>query len=341
MDKKPASIQEIAKLAGVSKATVSRVLNEKPDVSPETRKKIEDVIARYDYYPNARAQAFSYQKNMAVGLVFTHDEASTLSNPYYAELIQGIMRKARETNYHITLTYFLDDDCFRLVHQRAVDGLLILTPDSSHKEKLQQLMELDIPLVSTARVIGLNKLRYVAVDEYSATMKIFDHLFSMGHVNIGFISGPRQLYSSNARLRAYKDALKKHGVPFDPNIVAYGDTSVESGRRAMKDLLYKGKKLTAVFTGADLMAIGARHAIEEMGLHVPEDISLVSTDATDILKCLDVPVTTTKQPTRQRGELAMGMLVDLIEGREVPNSIMLPMDIDVHPSHKTPKKKNR
>ncbi|MCR5073499.1 MAG: substrate-binding domain-containing protein, partial [Clostridiales bacterium] len=199
----------------------------------------------------------------------------------------------------------------------------------------------DIPLVSTARVIGLNKLRYVAVDEYSATMKIFDYLFSMGHVNIGFISGPRQLYSANARLRAYKDALKNYGVPFDQNIVAYGDTSVESGRRAMKDLLYKGKKLTAVFTGADLMAIGARHAIEEMGLHVPEDISLVSTDATDILKCLDVPVTTTKQPTRQRGELAMGMLVDLIEGREVPNSIMLPMDIDVHTSHKTPKKKNR
>ena len=323
------SMKKIAELAGVSKTTVSRVINNRPDVNPQAREKVEKIIQESGYYPNSIAQAFSCQKNMSIGLVFTHDEAATLSNPYYAELIQGILRKARDTNYHIILTYLLNDDCFRLVYQKAVDGLLILTPDSSHKEKLRELMKLGCPLVSTAKVPGLNTLHFVAVDEYGATLKIIEHLIALGHRNFGYISGPKSLYSAQARLRAYKDALQKNGLPFDPDLMAYGDTSVESGATIMKELLQKGKTMTAVFAGSDMMAIGAKHSIEEAGMRVPDDISLVSTDATDISQCLDVALTTTKQPTLLRGELAMKMLVDIIEGRETPKNIMLPMDIAI------------
>lgn len=329
MSNRDFNIQEIARLAGVSKATVSRVLNNKPDVSAKTREKVEKVINKYNYTPNARALAFSQQKNMTVGLVFTHNEAETLSNPYYAELIQGILKKARETGYHIILSYFLEDDCFRLVRQKAVDGLLILTPDSGLKEKLTQLQKTKIPLVSTARIPGMENIHYVAVDEYNAAIKIMEHLIYLGHKKIAYISGPYGLYSSQARLQGYLEALKRHDIPYDPELVTNGDTSIMSGTEAMKTLLNKKKKVTAVFAGSDMMAIGVKRALEEEGLSVPGDVSLVSTDATDIAACLEFPLTTTKQPTRLRGELAMEMLVDLIEGREVKRNIMLPMDIEI------------
>lgn len=321
------SIQEIAKLAGVSKTTVSRVINNKPDVKPATRKKVEDVINANHYYPNARAQAFSQQKSMTVGLVFSHDEAYTLSNPYYAELIRGILEKARETNYHVLLTYLGEGDCPMLVRQRRVDGLLILTPDSTHKEKLKELMRLGMPVVSTSRVPGLAELHYVAVDEYNAACKIVEHLILLGRRRIGMINGPKALYSTSARLKGYRAALKKYNISYIPEIVAYGDTSIENGRQIMQKILQTDKTVNAVFACSDMMAIGAKRAIEEAGMRVPEDISLVSTDATAIADCLDAPLTTMKQPTQKRGELAMQMLVDMIEGREVPQSIMLPMDI--------------
>lgn len=328
------SILEIAKLAGVSKTTVSRVINNRPDVNPETRKKVESIISAHDYYPNARAQAFSQQKNMTVGLVFPHDESYTFGNPYYAELMRGILGTAREKNYHVILSYFINDDCFMLVRQKKVDGLIILTPGSEHKAKLKELITLGTPVVSTSRVSGFNNLHYVAVDEYDATCKIIEYLIALGHRRIGFIGGPKTLYSSISRMRGYRAVLKKHGIPFDQRVVSFGDTSIESGAKSMRQLLCVDKKPTAVFAGSDLMAIGAKHAIEEIGLRVPEDISLVSSDATQISDYLDAPLTTMKQPTYERGRLAIEMLVNMIEGKPVESSIMLPMDIVINKTTK-------
>jgi len=336
MTQKKLSIQEIAHLANVSKTTVSRVINHKPDVKPETRQMIEDIINANHYYPNALAQAFSQQKNRTVALVLSNHEAYVLSNPYYAELIQGIMQKARERNYHLILSYFSEDDCFALVRQHQCDGVLVLTPDSTHREKLEELIEMNIPVVSTARVPGMTDLHYVAVDEYSAACKIVEHVLLLGHRKVGVINGPKPLYSTSARMRGYRAALKKHGIAFRPEIVTYGDTTPESGRDNMKKLLETDGGITAVFVCSDMMAIGAKKAIEERGMRVPDDISLISTDATAIGGCLDAPLTTMKQPTIRRGELAMQMLVDLIEGREVPMSTMLPMDIVIRKTTAAP-----
>lgn len=324
---KEISIQEIARLAGVSKTTVSRVINNKAEVNPQTRKKVEAIIEKYDYYPNARAQMFSYQKTRNIALVFPRDEVATLSNPYYAELLQGVIEKAKETNYHIILSCLAGDDCLNLVRSKMVDGLLILTPGSDAREKLEDLMRLGLPVVSTARVLGMKRLPHVIVDEYDATYKILEYLIGLKHRHIAIINGPRTLYSTSQRCSAYKAALQEHGIELDNRLMLYGDTSVGDGMRQMHKLLDSGVDITAVFTGSDLMAIGASKAIAERGLKVPDDISLVSTDGTDTVSLLDLPPTTFRQPTRLRGQLAMGMLVDLIEGRDTETSIMIPMDI--------------
>lgn len=321
------NIQKIADLAGVSKTTVSRVINNRPDVNPETRRKVEEIIERLGYYPNAIAQAFSQQKSMFIGLVFPDDESYAFSNPYYSELMRGILGEARERHYKVVLSYLRNGDCFTLVKQKLVDGLLVLTPGTDHRAKLEELLKLGVPVVSTSRVPGLKELHYVAVDEFSASSRIIEYLISLGHKRVGYISGPKTLFSSGSRLRGYRAALKKHGLAYDPSLIAFGDTSIESGQRIMSNFLDTKKQMTAVFIGSDMMAIGAKHAIELHGMRVPEDISLVSSDATDIVDYLETPLTTMKQPTFQRGKLAVQMLVDMIEGRPVQDSIMLPMEI--------------
>lgn len=332
---KDVTIQKIAELAGVSKTTISRVINNRPDVNPNTRERVEAIIEELGYYPNAIAQAFSQQKSMSIGLVFPNDESAAFSNPYYAELMRGILEEAREKHYRIILSYLQNEDCFMLARQKVVDGLLILTPGTDHKAKLLSLLELGVPVVSTSRVFGLNNLHYVAVDEFSASSQIIEYLISLGHKRIGFISGPKTLFSSGSRLRGYQAALKKHGIPYDQDLIAFGDTSLESGERVMFQLLDAEKKITAVFVGSDMMAVGAKHAIETRGMRVPEDISLVSSDATDIVDYLDTPLTTMKQPTFERGKLATRMLVDMIEDRPVEDSIVLPMGIVVRETTKT------
>lgn len=327
MGQEKLNISQIAKLAGVSKTTVSRVINHRPDVNAETREKIEAIIQEYEYCPSAIAQAVSHQRSMMIGLVFPDGETEAFSNPYYAELMQGVLKKAREKGYRIVLSYLRDDDCFTLARQKIVDGLLILTPGSNHREKLEDLLQMGVPVVSTARVPGMTGLHYVAVDEYSASCKIIEHLISLGHRQIAYIGGPKTLYSGGSRLRGYQTTLKKHQIPYDPLLVELGDTSMQSGYQAMERLMRKHRKFTAVFACSDLMAIGAKHAIEKHGLRVPQDISLVSTDSTAISDYLDAPLTTMKQPTHERGEQAMRMLIDLIEGKTVQDGIMLPMGI--------------
>ena len=323
------NIQTIARLAGVSKTTVSRVINHRPDVKPETRERVEQVIRESGFCPNAIAQAVSQQRSMCVGLVFPNDEVNAFSNPYYAELMRGLLGEARLKKYRVVLSYLMNGDCLDLARQKLVDGLLILTPGSDHREKLEQLLALQIPVVATCCVAGMPALHYVAADEYGASCELMEHLVSLGHRHIGFIGGPKTLYSSRRRQLGYLDTLKKHGIPCDSGLVAFGDTGIRSGREIMEDFLRKDDRITAVFACSDLMAIGARQAVEAHGMRVPADVSLVSSDSTSIADYSDAPLTAMDQPICERGEEAMRMLIDMIEGRPVKKKLILPMGITV------------
>ncbi len=333
------NLREIADMAGVSKTTVSRVINERPDVNPETRKHVQEIISQYDFYPNARAQAFSQKRSKVIGLVLPWNAAYTFSNPFTAELLNGILDAARAKGYHILLSYFMDRECFTLVRQKRVDGLLLLTADSDQASAIQELLELKIPVVSTTRIFGVEGLHYVAIDEYNATLELMDYLISLGHRDIAFLSGPQTLFSNMSRLKGYRDGLERHGIPFDERKVAYADGSIEEGEEAMRRLIETGGHITAIYIGGDLMAVGAKHVIETMGKRIPEDISMVSSDATSLTAFQDSPMTTMEQPSYKRGQLALEMLIDLIEGKETEGNILLSMGISIKKTTQSPKRK--
>ena len=325
-------IKEIARAAGVSNATVSRVINDRGNVNEETRKRVEAVIKEFDYYPNARAQAFSTQKTMTIGAVLTGDAASVFSNPYYSDLLAGVFSESRKHGYHVMMTYIDHDDSLALVRKKMVDGLVILTPGKKDKGAVEALMNTGVPVVSTSKLIGLPQLHCVAVDEYEASCKVMEYLVSLGHKKIAIICGPADLYSTYSRLRGYRAVLEKHGMEYDKNLVRYGDSLVESGLVCMRELLKDNHGISAVFACSDMMAIGARRAIEETGKNVPGDISLVSTDATSVAEYLDMGLTTIQQPTFERGRLCTEHLIRMIDGEDPGNSVLLHMDISIKKS---------
>ena len=325
-------ILEIARLAGVSKTTVSRVINKQSNVNEETRRRVEKVIEEYNYIPNARAQAFSTQKSMTIGLALTSDAADIFENPYFADLMKGIFQESRRNDYHVIITYLAHGDSLSLVNRKLVDGILVLTPGRDSRDELKELIDTGIPIVASSRVEGLPELHYVAVDEYDASCKVMEHLIGYGHRRIGLILGPKRLYSNNARLRGYKNVLKKYDIPFDSELVRFGDTSANSGYDQMNGLLNTHRDMTAVFACSDMMAIGAKRAVEEHNLRIPADISLVSSDGISLSELLGIGLTTMNQPTYERGRLATEHLIRMIRGEDVGDSVMLQMDISFHAS---------
>lgn len=327
------TIAEIAKMAGVSKTTVSRVLNNKSDVLPETRQKIQDLILLHDFQPNAFAKAISHQKSNTIGLVIPHDANYIFSNPYYSEIIRGVSIEAKKNGYHLMLIYAEGDDYIAVVKQKRVDGIILISPGIQHRTVIQRLNELEIPFVATSRMPGVSDINYVCIDDFYGACLAMEHLISLGHRQIGFISGPRILASSEDRLAGYKYTLEKYNIPYNDNFVGEGDTSIASGQREMLKLM-DNKGLTAVFAGSDLMATGAIRAINEAGKSVPEDISVVGFDDIPLVGFLNPPLTTIKQYTFEKGQIASKMLIDKINGLSLQNMIKMNVEIVIRMSTK-------
>ena len=327
------TIAEIAKLAGVSKTTVSRVLNNKPDVLVDTREKIMELISLYDFQPNAFAKAISHQRSNTIGLVIPYDANYIFSNPYYSEIIRGVSLEAKNNGYHLMLTYSEGDDYISVVKQKRVDGLIIISPGSDHRIVIQQLKKLKIPFVATSRMPKVMDINHVCIDDFNGACLATEHLISLGHRRIGFINGPSILASSEDRLAGYKNTLEKYNIPYDGNIVGNGDTSIESGHRVMQRFL-KNEVLTAVFAASDLMALGAISAITESNRSVPEDISIVGFDDIPLSGFLSPPLTTIRQLAYEKGCIATKMLMEMIRGKSTEIMIMMPVEIIIRKSTK-------
>jgi LacI family transcriptional regulator len=325
------TIAEIAKLAGVSKATVSRVLNDKPDVLPETRKKIQDLIELYEYEPNAFAKAISNQKSYTIGLVIPHTAHYIFSNPYYSEIMRGVSVEAKENGYHLLLTYSEDQDYVSVVKQKRVDGIILISPERKHKKIIQKFKELDIPFVATSKFPGVPDISYVCIDDFHGSCMAVEHLINLGHKNIGFINGPGMLASSEDRLAGYKHTLDKYNITYNSSFVGEGNTSISSGQIEMEKLL-NIKELTAVFVASDLMATGAIRAINIAGKRVPEDISVVGFDDIPMAEFLNPPLTTIKQYTYEKGRIAAKMLIDKINNVPIEDKVVMPINLVVRMS---------
>lgn len=321
------TLENIAKLAGVSKTTVSRVINNKPDVNPETKKQILEIIDKYDFQPNAFAKAISSKKSNNIGLIIPHEADYIFSNPFYVEVFRGVSTEINRRGYYLLICYPHDNNYLDIYKQKRVDGFILMSPGSLHKNIVKSLFELNAPLISTARLPDEPKLAYIDVDNYYGSTLVMDYLLSLGHHKIAFFGKPN-LTSSQDRLLGYQDCLAKNQIPYDEALVKVcNSSSIKCGGDTMNDLLEHTSDLTAVFCSNDLIAIGAMNAIREHGLRIPEDISVVGFDDVPLSRYITPSLTSVKQPAYEKGVKAAEALINFLENDIDPKSYNLNLEL--------------
>ncbi len=321
------TIGEIAKKAGVSKTTVSRVLNNKPDVDPSTRERIMKLIAEYDYQPNAFAKAITLQKSHHIGLLIPHKAEYVFTNPFYTDVMHGVSTEVDRQEYYLLVCYAHEVNYLDIYKQKRVDGFVLLSPGSYHKTIIETLNRGRVPFVSTAMISNGDQITYVDVDNFHGARLVMDHLISLGHKRIAYIGKP-SLKSSQDRLNGYKAALQEYGLPIDENLILISDTSsVESGHNCTLNLLNQEQVPSAIFLANDVMAIGAIQAIQQTGRHVPEDVSVVGFDDIPLARYVTPPLTTVRQPAFEKGVLAARMLIETLESDQTPEPLILDVEL--------------
>lgn len=333
MARKSITIAEIAKLANVSKTTVSRVLNNKPDIQPETKERIKKIIAEYDYHPNVFAKAISHRKSNTIGLLIPYSANYVFSNPFYYEVIRGISLETNNNGYYVLMCYTENDNYILALKQKRVDGIIVVSPGSAHKNVFDVISDLGIPYVATSRVPEHPDMNYIYTDDIQGASLAMEHLISLGHRRIGFIYGPEILASSRDRLEGYRRTLAKYNIPYDESLVKVGDTSICSGYKAMSEFLKQGD-ITAVFVSCDLMAVGVINAINEAGMRVPDNFSVVGYDDIPLAGALNPPLTTVNQFAFKKGVLAARMLIDLIEEKQITERPKIDVELVIRGSTK-------
>ena len=325
------NLEDIARLAGVSRSTVSRVINNHPYVRDDTRHKVLQVIRENNFRPNLAARALVTQQTRVLSLVIPQAVATTFIDPYFSILIQSIMVRAGQHDYAVMLwvgdgTEEQGRFCDRILNNSFFDGVLITTT-VDNDPLIPRLVQAGFPFV----VIGppsREDLNYLDVDNLRGAQMAVAHLLRLGRERIGMITGPLKLLAARDRLRAYRLALERDGRPIDSDLIVEGNYTENSGYQGMKTLLRH--QVDAVFAANDMMALGAIRAIQESGLRVPDDISVVGFDDLPNASAANPPLTTVRQPVERLGELAIQALIDLCSGiLETPYQAVLPVELVV------------
>ncbi len=317
MNNKNVDIYTIAEHAGVSKSTVSRVLNNKDDVSETTREKVIDVIKELNYKPNSSAKGLATQKTKTVGLV-----VSEITNSFFSMFVKGAEDKAMEENYNIMLAnsnWVVEEElkCIRMFEEGRVDGILMISGggDDLLNDYLNNLANKDIPLIVVDRKINNQLIPKINVENVKAAYEGTKYLIELGHRKIAFVKGD-DIAASDAsidRVKGYRKALAENDI--DTEIIEPGFFEREGACFATEKILKNHPDITAIFYASDMMAVGGLKALKEAGLKVPEDVSVLGFDDIELAKIIDPALSTLRQPRYKMGYLGMEKLIDKLEGR--------------------------
>lgn len=308
------TIKDIAKMAGVSISSVSRVLNSKTNgISESTRQRVLEVIKQNNYRPNAIARSMITKNTKTIGLIIPD-----IRNPFFSDLARGIEDVASESKYSVLLcntdsTLGKIIDYLWLLKEKNVDGMIFACSDPTLNQEVHTFVKQNnIPVVIVDR--GLEDQMYsgVFINNEKSSYMATKHLLDLSHTRIGCIIGSRSIKNSNERLEGYFKAHKELGVPVDKSLIKAGNYVMEGGYQAAKELL-KNKDVTALFAFNDLMAFGVYQATEELGLKIPDDISVVGFDNLKYNLLLHPKLTTIEQPIYEIGEVATKLLLEQIE----------------------------
>lgn len=326
------TIKDVARLAGVSPATVSIVLNGKGKVSEETRKKVEEAAQKLGYRPNIVARSLVRGKTNTILLCAFIKEQEKLS-AFYGELINRLLAAISREGYYLQIVvkgeFFnghpLDkrEALLNIARNSLFEGLVVLSHWPIHYSEVSDLVKENFPFVIVNQRVEGEGVSYVDIDHYGGAKEAVKYLIEKGHRQIAHLRGPREHRHAEERYRAYIDTLLDFGIPIKKEYVVEGNFRRMSGREAMEKLLQISPLPTAVFAANDKMAIGALQVAKERGIKIHDDIAIVGFDGIEAVKYTDPPLPTVEQPLGELGKVAAELLVESIKGGEV-RKIVLP-----------------
>jgi len=329
------TIYDVAREANVSMATVSRVVNGNPNVKPSTRKKVQEVIERLGYRPNAVARGLASKKTTTVGVIIPD-----ISNTYFAELARGIEDIATMYKYNILLSNSdqIKEKEFHLLNTmlaKQVDGIVFMGGNIT-EEHVKEFEKSQVPIVLAGSIDKTGKIPSVNIDYEQASYEATKFFIDNGHKRIAFVTGPLQEpINSLKKLAGYKKALEEAGIPYDENYVVEGDYTYESGLECVERLLELAEKPTAIAVGTDEMAIGVVHGLQDNGFRIPEDVEIISTDNTRLSLMVRPQLTSIVQPLYDIGAVAMRLLTKYMNKEEVTDHVViLPHRMEIRNSTK-------
>jgi len=314
-------MSDVAKLANVSPATVSRVLSHPELVSVKTRKKVMEVIKQVNYKPHLVARQFRTQETKII-LVVVPD----ITSAFFSKVLRGIEHVAIEHGYQVILgdtedTVEREKEYVNLLLQKQADGMVLLTA-RLNKKSLEEISK-NYPIVLACEYIdGLN-IPTVSIDNISSAIKATEHLINLGHTKIAHITGSINVVLSRDRLRGFQQAMLSHNLEVESVYIQEGDSSFESGYQQMLKLLALEEPPTAVFAFNDDMAMGAIKAAKERGITIPDDLAIVGFDNIKMSSIIEPNLTTVDQPKYEIGKKAMELLIRLINGELPKKQIVL------------------
>ncbi|GBC93163.1 HTH-type transcriptional repressor CytR [bacterium HR15] len=320
---------EIARLARVSQATVSRVLNNDPQVNEELRQRVLAVVEALGYVPDARAQSLRAQRTRLLGLVVHRAPTALAHDPFFSALIASIIEQAGKQGYHLCVDAARTVKGQRAIYEellrtRRVDGL-ILVESETRDERIARLTAEGFPFVLIGRYEPEDAIYTVDNDNIGAARMATEYLLQQGRRRIAYIGGPAGLTVTRDRLRGYRDALQAWGMNYDARLVAFGAFSEQGGARAMCELLSLPHAPDAVLALDDVLAIGAMREAQRHQLRIPEDIAFIGFNDTPLCSFVEPSLTSVAIDIAALARAATQRLIDLIEGRSPsPRRLIVP-----------------
>lgn len=327
-------IKDIASLAGVSIATVSRTLRDPERVSEKTRKRVLEAVKESGYTPNKLGVSLRTSRSGNIVVIIPD-----VSDSFNSGVIKSIEKIAQKKGYSILLgdtqgSEELERAFGSMVRSRQADGIILF----SHRlpfdiDKNRTIVDQLPPIVNSCESLGVKGIPFVTIDNVAAAFDAIQHLIGLGHKDIAIITGDMESPSSKLRIKGVQKAFTQAGITFQEDLVKYGVYTVEEGEKLTFELLKNDKKPSAIFCFSDEIAIGCCAALRSSGFDIPQDISVIGFDNIPFSKYLYPPLTTIGQPTKQIGEHCITLLIDIIDGnRPQKDRVTLPHELIIRES---------
>lgn len=313
------TIKDIAKKAGVSQATISKILNDYPDVSQKTKERVFRIMEEAGYRPSHSARTLAQKTSKLIGVVYAGRINADFDHPFFIEVLNAFKRTIGMHGYDLLFfsdeTFQKEENFYARCLYYKVDGCIIIAGEDV-QQSIEDLTKSEIPCIGVDIQLDGPKSGYVMTDNKKISQSVVDYFYLQGHRDIAYIGGANESAVSNIRLKGFRESIHEYGLTLRPEWVIEGDFFEQSGYEAGLSL-FKGnaQKPTAVFSSSDLMAFGFMRAMQELGVSIPGDVSLVGCDDQLAARYVQPPLTTVRQNKEKIGRLAALMLLDFIAGR--------------------------